>query len=93
VDSELPPGVTVRADRTELLKLLAEIDGAEGRVVATAERATELYRSCRTPTGNHVRLTNHSGPLTIAATILAQRETVIMSSRKVPAFTVGPGGR
>jgi hydroxymethylbilane synthase len=51
-------GVTVRADDTELLELLAAIEDAEAAAVATAERAllAALDGSCRTPIGGHARL-------------------------------------
>jgi len=51
-------GVTVRADQTELLELLAAIEDPEARAVAQAERAllAELDGSCRTPIGGHARL-------------------------------------
>ena len=51
-------GVTVRADDTELLELLAAIEDPEAKAVATAERAMllQLDGSCRTPIGGHARL-------------------------------------
>jgi hydroxymethylbilane synthase len=51
-------GVTVRADDTELLELLAAIEDPEAKAVATAERAmlVQLDGSCRTPIGGHARL-------------------------------------
>ena len=51
-------GVTVRADDTELLELLAAIEDPEAKAVATAERAmlAQLDGSCRTPIGGHARL-------------------------------------
>ena len=51
-------GVTVRADDTDLLELLAGIEDAEARAVSTAERAllAALDGSCRTPIGGHARL-------------------------------------
>ena len=51
-------GITVRADNTELLELLAGIEDPEAKAVATAERAllAELDGSCRTPIGGHARL-------------------------------------
>ena len=51
-------GVTVRADDTELLELLAAIEDPEARAVSTAERAllAALDGSCRTPIGGHARL-------------------------------------
>jgi hydroxymethylbilane synthase len=60
-------GVTARADDTDLLALLANIEDPRARVVATAERSllAALDGSCRTPigayaqldAGDHVRLT------------------------------------
>ena len=51
-------GVTVRADDTELLELLAAIEDPEAKAVSTAERALlmRLDGSCRTPIGGHARL-------------------------------------
>ncbi len=51
-------GVTVRADDTELLELLAAIEDPEAKAVSTAERAMllQLDGSCRTPIGGHARL-------------------------------------
>jgi hydroxymethylbilane synthase len=51
-------GVTVRADDTELLELLAAIEDPEAKAVSTAERAMlmRLDGSCRTPIGGHARL-------------------------------------
>jgi hydroxymethylbilane synthase len=51
-------GVTVRADDSELLELLAAIEDAEAKAVSTAERAllAELDGSCRTPIGGYARL-------------------------------------
>jgi hydroxymethylbilane synthase len=51
-------GITVRADDTELLELLAAIEDPEARAVSTAERAllAALDGSCRTPIGGHARL-------------------------------------
>jgi hydroxymethylbilane synthase len=51
-------GITVRADDTELLELLAAIEDPEARAVSTAERAmlAELDGSCRTPIGGHARI-------------------------------------
>jgi hydroxymethylbilane synthase len=51
-------GVTVRADDSELLELLAAIEDPEAKAVATAERALlmRLDGSCRTPIGGHARL-------------------------------------
>jgi len=51
-------GVTVRADDTDLRALLAAIEDAEARAVATAERAllAALDGSCRTPIGGYARL-------------------------------------
>ena len=51
-------GITVRADDTALLDLLAAIEDAGSRVAATAERAllASLDGSCRTPIGAHARL-------------------------------------
>jgi hydroxymethylbilane synthase len=51
-------GVTVRADDTELLDLLAAIEDPEARAVATAERAmlAQLDGSCRTPIGGYARM-------------------------------------
>jgi hydroxymethylbilane synthase len=51
-------GVTVRAEDTELLELLAAIEDYEARAVSTAERAllASLDGSCRTPIGGHARL-------------------------------------
>ncbi len=51
-------GVTCRDEDTELLELLHDIEDAEARVVATAERALlgSLDGSCRTPIGAHARL-------------------------------------
>jgi hydroxymethylbilane synthase len=51
-------GVTVRADDTELREMLAGIEDAEAKAVATAERAmlATLDGSCRTPIGGHARL-------------------------------------
>jgi hydroxymethylbilane synthase len=53
-------GITVRADDTELLDLLAAIEDPEARAVATAERAmlAELDGSCRTPIGGYARMLN-----------------------------------
>jgi hydroxymethylbilane synthase len=50
--------VTVRADDTELLELLAAIEDPEAKAVSTAERAMllQLDGSCRTPIGGHARL-------------------------------------
>jgi hydroxymethylbilane synthase len=51
-------GITVRADDAALRDLLAAIEDAEARAVATAERAllAALDGSCRTPIGGHARL-------------------------------------
>jgi hydroxymethylbilane synthase len=51
-------GVTVRADDSELLELLAAIEDPEAKGVAAAERALlrRLDGSCRTPIGGHARL-------------------------------------
>jgi hydroxymethylbilane synthase len=51
-------GITVRADDTALLGLLAAIEDADARVAATAERAllASLDGSCRTPIGAYTRL-------------------------------------
>jgi hydroxymethylbilane synthase len=51
-------GVTVRADDTALLELLAAIEDPEARAVANAERAmlAALDGSCRTPIGGYARL-------------------------------------
>jgi hydroxymethylbilane synthase len=51
-------GVTVRADDTELLELLAAIEDMEAKAVSTAERAmlARLDGSCRTPIGGYARL-------------------------------------
>ncbi len=51
-------GVTVRANDTELLELLAAIEDVEAKAVSTAERAmlARLDGSCRTPIGGHARL-------------------------------------
>ncbi|MCW3474605.1 hydroxymethylbilane synthase [Limobrevibacterium gyesilva] len=51
-------GVTVRADDTDLLQLLAAIEDPVAKAVSTAERAllAELDGSCRTPIGGHARL-------------------------------------
>lgn len=51
-------GVTVRADDTALLTLLAGIEDPGARLAATAERAMlgALDGSCRTPIGGHARL-------------------------------------
>ncbi len=51
-------GVTVRADDTELLELLAAIEDPEAKAVSTAERAMlmQLDGSCRTPIGGYARL-------------------------------------
>jgi hydroxymethylbilane synthase len=51
-------GVTVRADDTALLDLLAAVEDPAARAVATAERAllTALDGSCRTPIGCHARI-------------------------------------
>jgi hydroxymethylbilane synthase len=51
-------GITVRADDTALLDRLAQIEDADARAVATAERAmlATLDGSCRTPIGAHARL-------------------------------------
>jgi hydroxymethylbilane synthase len=50
--------VTVRADDIDLRELLAAIEDAEARAVATAERAllAALDGSCRTPIGGYARL-------------------------------------
>lgn len=50
--------VTVRAADSELRELLAAIEDAEARAVATAERAllAALDGSCRTPIGGYARL-------------------------------------
>ena len=50
-------GVTVRADDTELLELLAAIEDPEAKAVSTAERAmlAALDGSCRTPIGGFAR--------------------------------------
>jgi hydroxymethylbilane synthase len=51
-------GITVRADDTALLELLAAIEEPLSRVAATAERAllASLDGSCRTPIGAHAFL-------------------------------------
>ena len=51
-------GVTARAGDTALLELLAEVEDAEARAMAAAERAmlAELDGSCRTPIGGYARL-------------------------------------
>ena len=51
-------GVTVRADDTELLELLAAIEDPEAKAVSTAERAmlAALDGSCRTPIGGFARV-------------------------------------
>ena len=51
-------GITVRADNTELIELLAAIEDRRARAVATAERAllAALDGSCRTPIGGYARL-------------------------------------
>ncbi|MBO0712676.1 MAG: hydroxymethylbilane synthase [Acetobacteraceae bacterium] len=51
-------GITVRADNTELIELLAAIEDRRARAVATAERALlgALDGSCRTPIGGYARL-------------------------------------
>jgi hydroxymethylbilane synthase len=50
-------GVTIRADDTHLLELLAAIEDPEARAVATAERTmlALLDGSCRTPIGGYAR--------------------------------------
>ena len=51
-------GITVRADDTALLDLLAKIEDPASRVIATAERAVlaALDGSCRTPIGAYAHL-------------------------------------
>ena len=59
-------GITARADDTEVLALLAAIEDATSRVVATAERALldALDGSCRTPIGAHATVDGDTLTLT-----------------------------
>jgi hydroxymethylbilane synthase len=51
-------GITVRAEDTELLAMLAGIEDPEAKAVSTAERAllSALDGSCRTPIGGYARI-------------------------------------
>jgi hydroxymethylbilane synthase len=51
-------GITVRAEDEDFRELLAAVEDAEAKAVATAERAllAALDGSCRTPIGGHARL-------------------------------------
>jgi hydroxymethylbilane synthase len=76
-------GITVRAEDTELLALLGQIEDRVSRVVATAERAMlgALDGSCRTPIGAHARLLP-DGTLTLAG-LVARADGSFLAKRTV----------
>ena len=76
-------GITVRAEDSELLALLEQIEDPVSRVVATAERAMlgALDGSCRTPIGAHARVLP-DGTLTLAA-LVARADGSFLAKRSV----------
>jgi hydroxymethylbilane synthase len=67
-------GITVRADDSALLGLLAAVEDAQARIAATAERAllASLDGSCRTPIGAYARL--QSGNRVILTGLIARAD-------------------
>jgi hydroxymethylbilane synthase len=67
-------GITVRADDSALLGLLAAVEDAQARIAATAERAllASLDGSCRTPIGAYARL--QSGNRVILTGLVARAD-------------------
>ena len=80
-------GVTVRADDTELLELLAAIEDGEAAAVASAERAllAALDGSCRTPIGGHARLLPGGGLLLVGLVAREDGSFLLKRSLSGPA--------
>jgi hydroxymethylbilane synthase len=87
-------GITIRADDTRARDMLAKIEDAGTRAVATAERAllAELDGSCRTPIGAYARIQD-DGRLSLTGTVARTDGSFLLTrglaGRPVDAARIG----